>query len=173
MQVGNYNISKNEDGDTVISCAACADCNITFNGKKYKLVPVEPEKKPFPQVGDKYWFINASGSVCKDSFYGTEIDRERLSIGNMYQTEQAAENALRALKLIKTINDRRKELNGDWVADWENEDQTRWHIDTDLSAEECFSYIQCAYPFGAFKNEYDCYIVIKKHESDLLCQGVA
>ncbi len=95
---------------------------ITIDGKEYKLVPVEPEKKEWPQVGDRYWYITANGSINADTFLESTLGRGRLAIGNMYQSEQKAKDALRALKLIKTINDRRKELNGDWVADWENEE---------------------------------------------------
>jgi hypothetical protein len=92
----------------------------------------------------------------------------------MYQTEQATKDALRAKKLIKTINDRRKELNGDWVADWEDESQTKYGIDYVEYCELYYnrvtgiSFASVVYPFGAFKNAGNCQQVINEYRHDLL-----
>lgn len=147
---------------------------LMINGKKYKLIPFEAEleKKPFPQVGDTYWCVDSGGLIVKAVFGEHEISYGRKSIGNMYQTEQQAKNALRAKKLIKAVNDRRKELNGDWVADWGKGKRIKYCIEMDglnriVSGWSSFKYAYKAYPFGAFKDKDNCFQIIQKFKSEL------
>lgn len=166
-------IGEKFDVNQLIAGTIRAD-NVVFDDKQYKLVliPVEPEKKPWPQKHDKYWYLTSYGGIGQEFFTEHDTDYGRFAIGNMYQTEQQAKDAVRALKLIKTINDRRKELNGDWMADWEDGKRIKYCIEIDglnliVSGWSNFKYAHKAYPFGAFKDKDNCFQIIQKFKSEL------
>ena len=61
----------------------------------------EVMENEFPQEDDDYWFIDAEGRV-NFTEYGIndyDIDDERLSIGNVFETKEQAEFAVEKLKV--------------------------------------------------------------------------
>jgi hypothetical protein len=53
-----------------------------------KLKAVEPNT--WPQVGDRYYFINSSGEDGPATWQNDSVDKCRLSIGNVYRPEHRA-----------------------------------------------------------------------------------
>lgn len=49
-------------------------------------------RKPWkPKYGEKYYFVNSTGYVCEEKWYGDVIDRLYYKLGNCYQCKQQAE----------------------------------------------------------------------------------
>lgn len=53
----------------------------------------------FPKCSNKYYFINES-EVCESFWYDDELDRERLSLGNCFETREEAEFVVERLKVL-------------------------------------------------------------------------
>ena len=73
-----------------------------INSLKQRIAELEQQAKreqEFPQYGDTYWCINAYGGVSKETWDGYDIEKDMLSIGNAYQTENEAEFAVEKLKV--------------------------------------------------------------------------
>lgn len=41
-----------------------------------------------PKVGEFYAYLSSSGKICKDTWFGLELDQNRLSIGNCFNDNQ-------------------------------------------------------------------------------------
>ena len=48
------------------------------------------EEQAFPKYKDFYWGVNAKGKVFCDTWEGFKFEKDMLSIGNVYQTENEA-----------------------------------------------------------------------------------
>ena len=57
------------------------------------------EGPKFPEYGDTYWCIDASGIVYANEFEGIQADRNILEIGNVFKTAEGAEFAVEKLKV--------------------------------------------------------------------------
>lgn len=69
----------------------------TTNGKGYE--------KPWPQKGDKYFYITAGGDVSHCTFNGYNFDLDTQSFGNVFRTEQEALAARNKIEiLLKELN---------------------------------------------------------------------
>ena len=60
------------------------------------------------------YYLTDSDEVVKYYFYDDSIDRTYLELGNVYQSEQEAEDYTRALKLIEKIRRERFNAQGRW-----------------------------------------------------------
>ena len=49
------------------------------------------EEQKFPQKYDDYWYVADDTEVLRQSWYNSEYDEGRLSIDNIFKTEQQAE----------------------------------------------------------------------------------
>lgn len=56
------------------------------------------ELKPWPQGGDKYFYISASGAICDTNYDDVSVDNCLREFGNMFRTREAAEAALELVK---------------------------------------------------------------------------
>ena len=77
-----------------------------------------------PEDGEKYWYILGSPVVYESQWENHPIDHDRYSIGNYFPTQQAAEDTVRALKLIQKA---RESQNG-FVPDWKNSKQKKYSL---------------------------------------------
>lgn len=69
----------------------------TTNGKGYE--------KPWPQKGDKYFYVTAGGDVSHCTFNGYNFDLDTQSFGNFFRTEQEALAARNKIEiLLKELN---------------------------------------------------------------------
>ena len=57
------------------------------------------EEQVFPKYKDFYWGVNAKGKVFCDTWEGFKFEKDMLSIGNVYQTENEAVLAVEKLKV--------------------------------------------------------------------------
>ncbi len=57
------------------------------------------EEQTFPKYKDFYWGVNAKGKVFCDTWEGFKFEKDMLSIGNVYQTENEAVLAVEKLKV--------------------------------------------------------------------------
>lgn len=71
-----------------------------------------------PEYGEDYWYISAEGTTFVDNWGGDSIECAQYAIGNCFPTEQAAEDVVRALKLIQKARESQDGYVPDW-GDWE------------------------------------------------------
>lgn len=60
----------------------------------------EKEEAEFPKYGRKYYFIDGNCEVCQSIWYDDKLDRERLSLGNCFETREEAEFEVERHKVI-------------------------------------------------------------------------
>ena len=70
-------------------CEAVAEYNAT-DGRGYE--------KPWPSMGDKYFYIAVEGEVGSSTFYDTYYEHKMLVFGNLFRTEAEAEAAIERVK---------------------------------------------------------------------------
>ena len=73
-----------------------------INSLKQRIAELEQqakEEQEFPQYGDTYWCINTYGGVSKETRDGFKFEKDMLTIGNVFQTENEAEFAVEKLKV--------------------------------------------------------------------------
>lgn len=109
------------------------------------------------KVGEDYWILFHDGTIDFDCWDNQNLDRERLSQGCLFPTEEAAELEAKRRNLLTRFRAFRDECNGDWKANFENPTEEKFSI--------CFYYkefrILSAYnandfaTFGYFKNKKD------------------
>ena len=68
------------------------------------------EEDEWPEDGDEYWFIDATGDVYEDTVVQGHhpyryIDEGRIAIGNVFRTKEEANKAAKWLKLFKRAKD--------------------------------------------------------------------
>lgn len=123
-------------------------------------------KKTWPLEGNKYWFVDLNGKESYTYFYKDD-GKNPLPMGNIYYTKQDARNAIRAQKLVTAIARRRKELNGDWVIDWDG-NQTQWYIDRyNMTIEPEIATSDMPSPFGLYQLKTSVDIIIDEFEEEL------
>lgn len=66
----------------------------------------QKEKKYIPKVGDKYYYIIATGKVLEDAFIPcASVDTDRLLFNNVFKTKEDAEKMLEKLKIINRLKE--------------------------------------------------------------------
>lgn len=55
-----------------------------------RIAALEAAPKPWPQVGSTYWCLTLTGEITDMSWNDDEFDAGRVSIGNVFRTEQEA-----------------------------------------------------------------------------------
>ena len=73
-----------------------------INSLKQRITELEAqvdEEQAFPKYKDFYWGVNAKGKVFCDTWEGFKFEKDMLSIGNVYQTENEAVFAVEKLKV--------------------------------------------------------------------------
>ncbi len=78
-----------------------------------------------PKDDVRYWFVNTFGDVDWNKWTNDDIDKFRLSQGNVFKTEKEAEQHQAHLKAVGKI---RLAANG-WKPDWKDKEQEKWYIE--------------------------------------------
>jgi hypothetical protein len=81
-----------------------------------------------PKRHEYYFTLDSIGGVDKSKWDGDEVDEARWAMGNVYSTEEKAEEAAHAMKMRQKILDRIAELNEGWEPDWRNTYQGKYYI---------------------------------------------
>lgn len=119
-----------------------------------------------PEFGEEYRYISSESTVHVTKWGGDSIDRERYAIGNCFPTEKAADDAVRALKLIQKA----RESQYGFVPDWENLAQNKYVLYFDMGDIRIMQYISwnIAPIFGFWEDESACYQFVLENREELL-----
>jgi hypothetical protein len=98
-------ISLSNKDSIEIVCTTAEFAKISEAVTEYNSTDGKGYEKPWPQKGDKYFYITAYGTVSRYTFDGGDRDSSMQSFGNVFRTEQ---EALAARDRIETLL---KELN--------------------------------------------------------------
>lgn len=113
----------------------------------------KPKSKRFaPEYGQDYWYIGSDGSYYATRWDNDKVDNLRLACGNCYETKEAAQevfnNYLKAtdkqFATVRVLN-KLRELEGDWVADWNDSSQEKYTI--------CFSRKEKVFNIAFFRGD--------------------
>ena len=62
-----------------------------LNDQIGQCVETTPEKKPFPKIGDDYYYIACDGDFFINEYEGDETDLRRINVKNFFKTKLEAE----------------------------------------------------------------------------------
>lgn len=85
-----------------------------------KIEKLEKSGRWEPEVSEKYYCILCSGDIEDDTWRGRELDYEKLSIGNVFPTIEAAKFAVERLKVLAEMQEFTFE------PDWEDKEQKKY-----------------------------------------------
>lgn len=80
------------------------DCNIEEQKEK--------EEAEFPKYGSEYYYIDYE--VCKSAWCDDAIDKNRLSVGNIFKTREEAEFEVERLKVIHEMKQFAEPKDYEW-----------------------------------------------------------
>lgn len=110
------------------------------------------------KVGEDYWILFHDGTIDFDCWDNQNLDRERLSQGCLFPTEEAAELEAKRRNLLTRFRAFRDECNGDWKIDLTRSDNKFYISYSDNMLGLCvysFVSIEGFNLFGCFKNKED------------------
>ena len=119
-----------------------------------------------PEHGEEYWCISGYGTPFVDNWRGGGVGCDRCATGNCFPTEQAAEDALRVLKLIPKA----KESQDGFVPDWENWEQNKYALYFEMGDIHIMQYTSrnIAPIFGFWEDESVCEQFIHENHNELV-----
>lgn len=134
---------------------------------------VKPGK---PVDGEEYYYIDECGYCDSEVYGGDNEDDARWYMGNCYKTVAEAIKARdKQIATVKVLR-RLRELESDWVADWDNGKQEKWSVLFNHNTENLSWFISChiAYcPLGWYSTKEAWEQVIEELEQDVkLMMGV-
>lgn len=109
------------------------------------------------KVGEDYWILFHDGTIDFDCWDNQNLDRERLSQGCLFPTEEAAELEAKRRNLLTRFRAFRDECNGDWKMYWSNYLEKKYYIAAELEGiGVCSTDLIKVFPiFGYFKTRED------------------
>lgn len=119
-----------------------------------------------PEDGQKYWSIMHGGCVAAVRWHDHEFTHDRYAIGNCFPTQQEAEDAVRALKLIQKA----RESQDGFVPDWEDFEQNK-HIvyyNRGVLCVRMYSHLNIAPIFGYWEDKSVCEQFIDENREEVL-----
>lgn len=81
---------------------------------KLSKVPVEPERRWKPELGQRYYYITSAGKISSDLWLGNSDDLPKFVIGNVFQTKEEAEFVVERLKVIAELKEFAEPDNSQW-----------------------------------------------------------
>ncbi len=86
-----------------------------------------------PEIGKNYWYVYISGKIRSTIYNNDDVDNFRHSIGNMYETEEKAEEVIETgwvaqLQARKRIDDYIAEKGYDTNVDWSDIHTGKYYI---------------------------------------------
>lgn len=132
----------------------------TINNANDKISELEKELKEtknkywIPKDGEKYFYIDNWGNVCHSTWNNDTIDKYRLSIGNIYKTEEGAKKiGLREVfkqQLFAKLK-RFADENNEGKIDWNNNDQKKYGIG--YGCDKKLIYVDYRYYYREFQQD--------------------
>lgn len=96
----------------------------------------EPSKAWKPEQGGEYYFLDSSCGILRSYWNDYSIDQKHLSLGNCYKTREAAEKAIRKLKITQEL----KELAKGYEF---TPDKDNWHLCTAVLSDGTYFIDHC------------------------------
>lgn len=128
------------------------------------------EKKKWPNWRDEYFYID-NRKIFNCGWEEDEIDRGRLSIGNVFKTKEEAETKLNWLKSVQRVKDYIEREFGEFVPDWSDIKVGKFIIYYDYSNKRLgwdrYTYLKYYSPIGYLKSIEDYNQLIKDCKEDL------
>lgn len=96
-------------------------------------VNIEPQenlepKVYLPEIGEKYWYLFATGEVANYIWKNDKTDNDLFTQGNVFLTQQEAQKEAQYRKLRAKYVAYVKEYNDGWVADWSDKEQVKYYL---------------------------------------------
>ena len=96
---------------------------------KLKAIIDAPDKDDsWPQKGDRVYALYANGCVILSFFDKDDRHPDYLAMGALYRTREEAEAARDKQQATVRVQNKLKELQGDWVPDWSKLGQKKYYI---------------------------------------------
>jgi hypothetical protein len=132
---------KHKDGWYVIHNIAIEPTlfpeNFIEDTPKYFEVITEYNRNWKPEEGESYWFEEANGDISYNSYLNHPEHHRIIQHLPVFPTREKLEEWKKARK---TLYDLRDEINGDWVPNWENEEE-KYYLAYGWKSEEVREYI--------------------------------
>lgn len=107
--------------------------------------------------GDRFYFVNSSGSVSTGSWYDWGVLTGSFNHGNIFPTQQEAELESKRRELLTRFRAFKDECNGGWKPDWSDSFKSKYYLEIIDSKVvlDSVNYANRIATFGYFKNEED------------------
>ena len=109
---------------------------------------------------ENYWTIGSGGNLYRSMWDNHDLDFERYSQGNVFQTKEEAEREHDKRELLTRFRQFRDKCNGDWKPEWINHKERKYFMGY-LAESKSYEATSCSKGdlfilFGYFKNQDDC-----------------
>lgn len=105
---------------------------------KQQIEAAKKEEDVWPKIGDKYWVVDCIANVVFHYWQGDTYDESAMKFGNVYKTEEDAENYVQKRLVqveLETLAKKAWKESGKQI-DWTNERQSKYHIYYDYIDKE-------------------------------------
>lgn len=109
-----------------------------------KLEEKKPRKRWRAEKGQKYWLVNSNGALFSDKEDNWDIDNERYSRGNYFQTQEEAEFHRKELIYTQMLKDYIYE-HDDVELDWNDAIKDKYYLMYNFYDKEIDSYSNWKY----------------------------
>lgn len=108
------------------------DCEVT--DEIDKCIVKAPKTVYDLKYGDSYFFLTALGTIMTGIWHNDNIDRDKLSLGNMFLTKEDAKFASERLKVIAELKKYAKEFSDE---EWSNAELPKYCISYSYGSGLC------------------------------------
>lgn len=118
-----------------------------------------------PEDGQGYWAVSMDGNIYCGVWDNHPMDHKIYAMGNCHRSHLAAEDTVRALKLIQ----RARETQSGFVPDWEDSTQGKYFLDFQMGDIRTTYHhsINVAPIFGFWENKLACDQFIEQNHEEL------
>lgn len=119
---------------------------------------------------ESYWTIGSGGDVYQALWTNHDLDFERYSQGNVFQTKEEAEREVNKRALLTRFRQFRDKCNGDWEPDFDK-DSFKYHLSLNHKTNVLNIHFSCNLEdfnlFGYFRKESDAARAIQLFEDEI------
>lgn len=123
------------------------DVELTEEQEKHikEYLGFKESKKWKPKEGEKYFYLDSSGTIDYDTYIKVDVDIYRVFTNNCFKTKEEAEYRLEQIKVYNELKNFADENNEE--IDWENTNKLKYFIRLDRCTNllVCDSYFSTQY----------------------------
>lgn len=116
------------------------------------------------QKTEDYYGLTSDGCIYKSHWDNSHFEKNVYAQGNVFLTQEEAENELDRRILLTRFKQFRDKCNGDWKPDWDNVLQDKFHISYSYKLRKLDVFSGCRTTkfclFGYFQKQADCFRAI-------------